>query len=394
MGLTKMPKHRVCIAENVAIEKATENFRKLLNEELQRVKEISKGDLSEKIDFSILDKLIIGVIAGDGIGPIITREAVKVLEAALSEEISSGSVEIRKIDGLTIENRLEKGESVPKDVLDEIKKCHVLLKGPTETPKGGSKSGDMRSANVTLRSELDLFANVRPVKVAGKNIDWMFFRENTEGEYVLGSRGVEIPDLFAVDFKVISNAGTERIARAAMEYAVKAGKHKIAVVTKANIIKRCDGNFSRICHEVAEDFPGLELEDYYVDIMAAKMIDEGTQSKFEVFVMPNLYGEILTDEAAQIQGGVGTAGSANIGSRYAMFEAIHGSAPRMIESGRGEYANPSSLIKAAAMMLEHTGRVEVASKIEAVLAKSESKWKEEMTAEKFGDWFCEQLLEM
>ena len=389
-----MPKHRVCIAENVAIEKATENFRKLLNEELQRVKEISKGDLSEKIDFSILDKLIIGVIAGDGIGPIITREAVKVLEAALSEEISSGSVEIRKIDGLTIENRLEKGESVPKDVLDEIKKCHVLLKGPTETPKGGSKSGDMRSANVTLRSELDLFANVRPVKVPGKNIDWMFFRENTEGEYVLGSRGVEIPDMFAVDFKVISNAGTERIARAAMEYAVKAGKHKIAVVTKANIIKRCDGNFSMICHEVAEDFPGLELEDYYVDIMAAKMIDEGTQSKFEVFVMPNLYGDILTDEAAQIQGGVGTAGSANIGSRYAMFEAIHGSAPRMIESGRGEYANPSSLIKAAAMMLEHTGRVEVASKIEAVLAKSESKWKEEMTAEKFGDWFCEQLLEM
>ena len=391
MGLTKRPKHRVCIAENVAIEKATEDFRKLLNEELQRIKEISQGDGSEKIDFSTLDKLIIGVIAGDGIGPIITREAVKVLESALSEEILSGSVEIRRIEGLTIENRLEKDESVPKDVLDEIKKCHVLLKGPTETPKGGSKSGDMRSANVTLRAELDLFANVRPVKVPEKNIDWMFFRENTEGEYVLGSRGIEIPELFAVDFKVISNAGTERIARAAMEYAVKAGKHKIAVVTKANIIKKCDGNFSGICHEVAEDFPDLELEDYYVDIMAAKMIDERAQSKFEVFVMPNLYGDILTDEAAQIQGGVGTAGSANIGSRYAMFEAIHGSAPRMIESGRGEYANPSSLIKAAAMMLEHTGRIEAASKIEAVLAKSESKWKEGLTAESFGDWFCEEL---
>ena len=394
MGLTKMPKHRVCIAENVAIDKATENFRELLNEELQRVKELSQGVGSEKIDFSTLDKLIIGVIAGDGIGPIITREVVKVLEAALSEEISSGSVEIRRIEGLTIENRLKKGESVPKDVLDEIKKCHVLLKGPTETPKGGTKSGDMRSANVTLRAELDLFANVRPVKVPEKNIDWMFFRENTEGEYVLGSRGVEIPELFAVDFKVISNAGTERIARAAMEYAVKAGKHKIAVVTKANIIKKCDGNFSRICHKVAEDFPSLELEDYYVDIMAAKMIDERAQSKFEVFVMPNLYGDILTDEAAQIQGGVGTAGSANIGSRYAMFEAIHGSAPRMIESGRGEYANPSSLIKAAAMMLEHTARIEAASKIEGVLAKSESKWKEGMTAESFGDWFCEQLLEL
>ena len=128
--------------------------------------------------------------------------------------------------------------------------------------------------------------------------------------------------------------------------------------------------------------------------MAAKMIDEGAQNKFEVFVMPNLYGDILTDEAAQIQGGVGTAGSANIGSRYAMFEAIHGSAPRMIESGRGEYANPSSLIKAAAMMLEHTGRIEAASKIEAVLAKSESKRKEGLTAEKFGDWFCEELARM
>lgn len=393
MGLTKQPQHRVCIAENVAIDKATEDFRKLLNEQLQRAKGLNEESNSQdnKVDFAKLDKVIIGVIPGDGIGPVITDETVKILNKVLGDEISTGKVEIRQIPGLTIENRVALGESVPKDVLEKIKECHVLLKGPTETPKGGTEGGNMRSANVTLRTELDLFANVRPVQVPEKNIDWIFFRENTEGEYVLGSSGVEIPGLFSVDFKVISKAGTERIARAAMEHVRANGKKKVAVVTKANIIKKCDGNFSKTCHKVAEDFPELEVEDYYVDIMAAKMIDPRVQSEFQVFILPNLYGDILTDEAAQIQGGVGTAGSANIGSRYAMFEAIHGSAPRMMESGRGQYANPSSLIKAASMMLSHIGRQDAASRLETVLEKSESKWSEGVTAKEFGDWFCEML---
>lgn len=393
MGLTKQPEHRVCIAENVAIDKATEDFRRLLNEQLQRAKGLYEDNKKPdgRVDFAKLDKVIIGVIPGDGIGPVITEETVRILNKVLKDEIRDGSVEIRNIEGLTIENRVALGESVPSDVLEKIKECHVLLKGPTETPKGGTEGGNMRSANVTLRAELDLFANVRPVQVPEKKIDWIFFRENTEGEYVLGSRGVEIPGLFSVDFKVITKAGTERIARAAMEYARANGKKKVAVVTKANIIKKCDGNFSKTCHRVAEEFPELEVEDYYVDIMAAKMIDPRVQSEFQVFVLPNLYGDILTDEAAQIQGGVGTAGSANIGSRYAMFEAIHGSAPRMMESGRGKYANPSSLIKAASMMLSHIGRVDGASKIEAVLEKSDSMWNRGVTAKEFGDWFCDML---
>ncbi|XVG95381.1 isocitrate/isopropylmalate family dehydrogenase [Eubacteriales bacterium KG127] len=388
MGFTKEPEHRVCIAENVAIDKATEAFRTLLNEQLQRAKKLAIDEAnSEKIDFTKAEKLVIGAIAGDGIGPVITEETIKVLNAALKDEIASGKIEIKNIEGLTIENRLEKGESVPADVLDEIKRCNVLLKGPTETPKGGT----MRSANVTLRAELDLFANVRPVVVAEKGIDWIFFRENTEGEYVLGSRGVEIPGMLSVDFKVITEAGTRRIAKAAMEHARGTGKTKVAVVTKANIIKKCDGNFSQICHEVAKDFPELTVEDYYVDIMAAKLIDPRVQKDFQVFILPNLYGDILTDEAAQIQGGVGTAGSANIGSKYAMFEAIHGSAPRMMESGRGNYANPSSLIKAAAMMLEHTGYTEKAHKIDSILDRSEEVWQKGITCQEFGDWFVAEL---
>ena len=238
---------------------------------------------------------------------------------------------------------------MPDDTLAAIKACDVLLKGPTTTPKGGS----MESANVALRRELDLYANVRPVSVPEEGIDWIFYRENTEGEYVLGSRGVELPGKLAMDFKVTTDAGTRRIARAAFEYAKNNGKTNVAIVTKANIMKKTDGAFSAICHEVAQEYPGIAAEDWYIDIMAANLVNEDIRSRFQVFVLPNLYGDIITDEAAQIQGGVGTAGSANIGDRYAMFEAIHGSAPRMIEEGLGEYANPSSLFRAVEMMLRH-----------------------------------------
>ncbi len=274
-----------------------------------------------------------------------------VLDILLKDEIASGRVEIRQIEGLTIENRLSLGQSVPADTLAEIKKCDVLLKGPTTTPKGGT----MESANVTLRRELDLYANVRPVSVPELGIDWTFYRENTEGEYVLGSSGIEIPGKLAMDFKVTTDLGTRRIARAAFEFARREGKDNVAIVTKANIMKKTDGNFSRICREVAADYPEIEVEDWYIDIMAANLVNESIRSKFKVFVLPNLYGDIITDEAAQIQGGVGTAGSANMGDRYSMFEAIHGSAPRMIEEGIGDYANPSSIFKAAEMMLSHCG---------------------------------------
>ena len=332
-----------------SVKTAVDAFEKLLREQIEREEKMKKS--SGAVDFSKKEKIIIGFLDGDGIGPIIMEEAERVAKVLLADKISSGKVEIRKIDGLTIENRLEKGEAVPKDVLSEIKKCDVLLKGPTTTPKGGN----MESANVALRRELDLYANVRPVNVPEENIDWIFYRENTEGEYVLGSRGIEIPDTLAMDFKVTTLSGTRRIVRAAFEYAKNNGKTNVAIVTKANIMKKTDGNFSKIAHEIAAEYEGIEAEDWYIDIMTANLVNPDIRSKFQVFVLPNLYGDIITDEAAQIQGGVGTAGSANIGDKYAMFEAIHGTAPRMLEEGLGDYANPQSIIKALGMLLTHIG---------------------------------------
>ena len=339
------------------IDSAVEQFRTLITEQLARQNRMEQDNFVK--DFKNAEKITIGICGGDGIGPIITNGAQRVLEYLLADQIKSGRVEMRVIDGLTIENRLACGKAIPDDVLAEIKACDVILKGPTTTPKGGT----MESANVAMRRELDLYANVRPVSVPELNIDWIFYRENTEGEYVLGSRGVEIPEKLAMDFKVTTNAGTKRIARAAFEYAKNNGKTNVAIVTKANIMKKTDGKFSELCHEVAKDYPGIEAEDWYIDIMTANLINENNRSKFQVFVLPNLYGDIITDEAAQIQGGVGTAGSANIGDRYAMFEAIHGSAPRMVERGDGKYANPSSMLKASEMLLRHIAMGDRADKL-------------------------------
>ena len=282
------------------------------------------------------------------------------------------------------------------EIMAAVKECDVLLKGPTTTPHGGT----MESANVTLRRELDLYANIRPVKVPEKGIDWAFFRENTEGEYVLGSRGIEIPGKLVMDFKVTTEAGTRKIARAAFDYAVKNGKTKVAVVTKANIMKKTDGHFSAIAHEVAEkEYPSLILDDYYIDIMTANLVNKKIRSEYEVFLLPNLYGDILTDEAAQIQGGVGTAGSANVGDRYAMFEAIHGSAPRMVEAGLAPYANPSSILTALVMLLRHIGKREAAKKLEnALLICTETEKKlvvtgdtDGATCEDFTNYLMEKL---
>ncbi|MGN0732584.1 MAG: isocitrate/isopropylmalate family dehydrogenase [Emergencia sp.] len=346
------------------IEKACEQFRTLLEEQLARVENMEKGATAK--DFSKMETITVGLVGGDGIGPIIMKQAEAVVRKLLAEEIESGKIVMKTIDGLTIENRMELGQSVPDDVLAEIKSCDVLLKGPTTTPKGGT----MESANVTLRRELDLYANVRPVQVPSEGIDWMFYRENTEGEYVLGSKGVEVPGKLSMDFKVTTEPGTRRIARAAFEYAKAAGKTRVSVVTKANIMKKTDGNFSRIFHEVAADYPDIQTDEWYIDIMTANLVNTKIRNQFQVFVLPNLYGDIITDEAAEIQGGVGTAGSANMGDQYAMFEAIHGSAPRMIEDGLGDYANPSSIFKAAEMMVRHIGLTDKADKLAAVLADS------------------------
>ena len=366
------------------INQACEAFRVLLEEQRKRIANMD----TNKTDFATKAVVTIGIVDGDGIGPYITAHAARVLEKLLADEIAAGSIVLKKIEGLTIENRMAQHKAIPDDVLAEIKSCDVILKGPTETPHGGT----LESANVTMRRELDLYANVRPVCIPEKNIDWMFYRENTEGEYVLGSRGVEL-DGMAVDFKVTTDLGTRRIARAAFEYAKNNGKTHLSVVTKANIMKKTDGKFTAICHEIAAEYPEITVEDYYIDIMTANLIKDPLRQKFQVVLLPNLYGDIITDEAAQIQGGVGTAGSANIGDRYAMFEAIHGSAPRMIERGMGQYANPASIIKAAAMLLRHICRTEAAEKLEKAMAECTVEVKSDGTAAT-GAQYAEALIEM
>jgi len=347
------------------IEKAKKHFEIIVREQLERVKRLK----SEKdwIDYSKLKPIIIGIVGGDGIGPEISMHAKRIFEFLLQDDVKDGKVELREIKGLTIENRAKVMKAIPDDILEEIKKCHVLLKGPTMTPRKGDKWPNIESANVSMRRELDLFANVRPVKVPELGIDWMFFRENTEGAYVLGSKGVNITEDLSFDFKVITTQGADRIIRLAFDYAKKNNINRVTVVTKANVVKATDGKFLDIAEKIAKEYPEVEWDDWYIDIMTAKLIDPVRQSQFKVLVAPNLYGDIITDEAAQIQGGVGTAGSANIGKRFSMFEAIHGSAPRMVEEGRLKYADPSSLIKASALLLNHIGFIEKAKKLEMAL---------------------------
>lgn len=353
------------IMDYAAIEKAKEHFGRLLEAQMKRMEKLKAAP--DWIDYSRLKPIIIGVIGGDGIGPFIAKEARRVLEALLQEEVKKGKVEIRTIEGLTIENRAACLKPIPDDVLEEIKKCHVTLKGPTTTPRKGDPWPNIESCNVAMRKELDLFANVRPVRVPQQGIDWIFFRENTEDVYALGPFGIEVDADIAIDFRLISTPGAERICRLAFEHARKTGKTRVTCVTKANVVKTTDGRFLENFYRIAKEYPEIQADDWYIDIMTAKLIDEKRRREFQVFVLPNLYGDILTDEAAEFQGGVGTAGSANIGKQYAMFEAIHGSAPRMVQEGRAIYADPSSMIRAAAMLLNHIGFPDKGKKLEMAL---------------------------
>jgi isocitrate dehydrogenase (NAD+) len=348
-----------------AIERTKQHIAKIVELQLARVEKIKSEE--DWIDYSKVKPIIVGVLGGDGIGPAITAEAHRVLEHLLEAEVKSGKVEFRVIEGLTIERRAEEKKAIPEDVLAECKKCHVLLKGPTTTPRKGDPWPNVESANVAMRKELDLFANVRPVRVPKDGIDWIFFRENTEDLYALGSEGIDVTDDLALDFKIITSPGSARIFRLAFEHAKKNGIKRLTMVTKANVVKTTDGKFLRIGYEMAKEYPDIEVDDWYIDIMTAKLIDTKRRTQFKVLVLPNLYGDILTDEAAEFQGGVGTAGSANIGKRYAMFEAIHGSAPRMVNEGRVQYADPSSIIRAGAFMLSHIGYPELGNKLEMAL---------------------------
>lgn len=341
------------MVDKQAIEAAKEQFGKVLVEQLERVERLKSEE--DWVDYAKVSPIEIGMLGGDGIGPFISAESQRVLEFLLKDQVASGKVKFRTIEGLTIENRAEKLKSIPDDVLAEIRECHVTLKGPTHTPEKGDGWPNIESANVSMRKELDLFANIRPVRIPKEGIDWIFFRENTEDLYAVGSQGVNVTEDLGIDFRVITSQGSERIIEAAFAHAKRTDKTSVTVVTKANIVKTTDGKFLDIARKVAERYPDLKWEGWYIDIMTAALINPARQKQFQVIVLPNLYGDILTDEAAQIQGGVGTAGSANVGKRYGMFEAIHGSAPRMVKEGRAQFADPSSMMRAGAMMLTHLG---------------------------------------
>lgn len=379
-----------------AISQAQEKFGELIQSEFERI-ECMKQDTEVK-DFSKLDKIVVGILPGDGIGPIIMEQAVRVIKALIPDEIASGKVELRHIEGMTIENRAAKLQSLPDDVFEEIKKCDVIIKGPMVTPRAGEPWPNLVSANSLLRRGLELFAAVRPIRIPDKGIDWTFFRENIEGEYIWGNKGIQVDEDLAVDFKVQTKQGSERIARAAFEFARKNGKKNVTIVTKANIVKLADGNFIKAVRKVGEEYPEIEIQERLVDAMCAKMLDPEFNKGIEVVVLPNLYGDIVTDIAAEHQGGLGTASSSNIGNKYAMFEAIHGTAPYLMSHGRGEYADPSSLIRAAGMMLAHIGYADKKVLLEKALdvCTTEKKvvlttFTEDASAKEYTDYIIETI---
>lgn len=305
-------------------------------------------------------KTPITVAKGDGIGPEIMDATLKILSAAGAmldiEEIEVG--EKVYLSGNT--------SGISEQAWESIRRTKVFLKAPITTPQGGG----YKSLNVTTRKKLGLYANVRPcisyhpfVSTKHPQMNLVIIRENEEDLYA----GIEHQqtDEVVQCLKLISRPGCERIIRYAFEYAKVYGRKKVTCFTKDNIMKQTDGLFHKVFDEIGEEYPEIEKEHWIIDIGAAKMAD--TPEAFDVIVMPNLYGDVLSDVAAQIAGSVGLAGSANIGSECAMFEAIHGSAPR--RAGQN-MANPSGLLQGAILMLVHIGQQVVAEKIQNAWLKT------------------------
>lgn len=300
-----------------------------------------------------MTKRQITVAHGDGIGPEIMAATLHVLDKA-GADIEYETIQVGEQVYLAGHKA-----GIEPSAWESIFRTKVLLKAPITTPQGGG----FRSLNVTIRTQLGLYANVRPcvsyypiVKTKHPKMDVVIIRENEEDLYS-GIEYRQTPDTYQ-SIKIITRPGTERICRYAFDYARQNGRKKVTCFTKDNIMKWSDGAFHKIFEEVAKEYPEIENEHWIVDIGAAKLAD--TPENFDVLVLPNLYGDILSDVAAQIAGSVGLAGSANIGDRGAMFEAIHGSAPR--RAGQN-LANPSGLMLAAVLMLVHIDQPEVATRI-------------------------------
>ncbi len=302
----------------------------------------------------------ITVAKGDGIGP-------EIMDATLAIMLTAGAaIEIEEIEVGEKVYLAGNTAGIAKESWDIIRRNKVFLKAPITTPQGGG----YKSLNVTTRKFLGLYSNVRPcmslhpfVKTKHPLMDIVIVRENEEDLYA----GIEHQQTDEVRqcLKLISRPGCEKIVRYAFEYAKQYGRKKVTCFTKDNIMKQTDGLFHQVFDEIATEYPEIENEHWIVDIGAAKMAD--TPEAFDVIVMPNLYGDILSDVAAQIAGSVGLAGSANIGEECAMFEAIHGSAPR--RAGQN-LANPSGLLQGAVMMLTHIGQTEVAEKVQNAWLKT------------------------
>lgn len=349
----------------IDIEAAKEKFGQQLEAEQARIEQMKHA--AEAPDYEKLDTIRVGVIPGDGIGPIIMEQALRVFNHLMKEELKMNKVNLHEIKGLSIDERAERLENITPEIRKDLLSCHVILKGPMTTPRPGDPWPSLPSVIAQLRRELQLNVSMRPVCNPLKNIDWVMFRENIEGAYVWSSKGIQVDEDLAVDFVIETRLQSLHVARMAFEYARKNGRKHVTAVTKVNIVKLTDGNFLAACRKVAEEYPEIQYDERLVDITASKLTDPEFVKDLEVLVLPNLYGDIVSDVAAEISGGVSTAGSSNIGSYYALFEAIHGSAPFLIKNNRGEYADPSSLLRALVMLLKHIGYVEKGNKLEEAL---------------------------
>jgi isocitrate dehydrogenase (NAD+) len=311
---------------------------------------VTCGDEREFVTYTVT------LIPGDGIGPELARATVTVLEA------TGLSFEWRVVDAG--ESQIaEHGTPLPDSVLEAIRETKVALKGPITTPVGEG----FRSVNVTLRQALDLYANLRPARsIKGvesryEDVDLVIVRENTEDLYA----GIEHrvgPDA-AESIKIITRAASERIARYAFDYALANGRRKVTAVHKANIMKLSDGLFLEACRTVAAGYEGrVEFEDRIVDNMCMQLVQK--PDLYDVLVLPNLYGDIVSDLAAGLVGGLGVAPGANIGIHAAVFEPVHGSAPKY--AGK-DVANPTALILSGALMLRHLGQPAAADTVESAV---------------------------
>lgn len=299
----------------------------------------------------------ITLIPGDGIGPEITDAVVKIIDAAglnINWDIQSAGADVAEIEGTPL----------PSRVIDSIKKNKVALKAPVTTPIGKG----FRSVNVQLRKELDLYSNLRPcknldgIKTRFDNVDLVIVRENTEDLYAGIERQVD--DETAESIKIITRNASIRICEFAFDYAVKNNRKTVTAVSKANICKLTDGLFLRCAQEVAQRYPQIEYKEILVDNLCMQLVQN--PEKFDVLVLPNLYGDIVSDLAAGLIGGLGVAQGANIGKDCAVFEPVHGSAPDI--KGQNK-ANPTALLLSAIEMLNYIGEKEIASKIDYALRK-------------------------